>query len=168
MMERLLGGHVSQEGIDAPIGIVTQHKLKEAAKHAVSILLAEDNPVNQKLASILLTRAGYKVEVAVNGAEAVAKYRAQPDRYNLILMDIQMPVLDGLEATRAIRQWEFETAIGRPTAGRRIPVIAMTAEAMKGDREKCLAAGMDDYISKPIKREEVFGQIKRWVLPAME
>jgi len=134
--------------------LITQYSLREDAKQSVSILLAEDNPVNCKLAVALLTKAGYSVETAGNGQEAVARFIARPDDYDVILMDVQMPELNGLDATRLLRAKGFTS----------IPIIAMTAEAMQGDREKCLAAGMSDYISKPIKREAVFEVLKKWVI----
>jgi CheY-like chemotaxis protein len=115
--------------------------------------LAEDNPINQKLATLILTKAGYLLEVAENGNEAVEKYTTNPEDFDLIIMDVQMPEMDGLEATRVIRDKGFDT----------IPIIAMTAHAMIGDREKCLEAGMNDYISKPIKREIVFEILEKWV-----
>ncbi len=102
----------------------------------------------------MLTKAGYHVEVANNGKEAVEKYSESPDNFDLIFMDIQMPKMDGMEATQAIRNNGFDA----------IPIVAMTANAMKGDREKYLKVGMNDYISKPIKREVVFEVIDRWVL----
>jgi len=126
--------------------LVTQYSIREEIKHASRILLAEDNLVNQKLAMMMLGKAGYTVQVAANGRLAVEAYTQNPDQYDLILMDIQMPEMDGLEATRQIRQQGFTD----------IPIVAMTANAMKGDREKCIEAGMNDYISKPIKREIVF------------
>lgn len=109
------------------------------------LLLAEDNLVNQRLAVLLLTRLGHAVCVADNGAEAVALHTNDP--FDAILMDMQMPVLDGLAATHAIRATE---ATGSAGAVRRVPIIALTANAMQGDRERCLAAGMDGYLSKPI------------------
>jgi len=113
------------------------------ARHPLRILLAEDNPVNRKLALRLLERLGYRADVATNGLEAIAAIEGS--RYDLVLMDVQMPELDGLEATRRIRhRWPG-------MAGPRI--VAMTANAMDGDREACIAAGMDDYISKPIAPE---------------
>jgi signal transduction histidine kinase/DNA-binding response OmpR family regulator len=126
--------------------LVTQYSIREDIKHSSRILLAEDNLVNQKLATMMLSKAGYTVQVAANGRLAVETYTQNPGQYDLILMDIQMPEMDGLEATRQIRQKGFID----------IPIVAMTANAMKGDREKCLEAGMNDYISKPIKREIVF------------
>jgi CheY-like chemotaxis protein len=113
------------------------------ARHPLRILLAEDNPVNQKLARRLLEQVGYHADVAGNGLEAIAAIEGSV--YDLVLMDVQMPELDGLEATRRIRRrWPGP-------AGPRI--VAMTANAMEGDREACLEAGMDDYISKPIRPE---------------
>jgi len=110
-----------------------------AARHPLRILLAEDNAVNQKLALRLLSNMGYSAEVAGDGAKAVAAVEA--GAYDVVLMDVQMPELDGLEATRQIRsRWP----------DRRLHIVAMTANAMAGDRDACLAAGMNDYISKPI------------------
>jgi PAS domain S-box-containing protein len=134
--------------------IITQYSLLEEMKHSVCILLVEDNPVNQKLAKIMLTKAGYQVAVADNGKEAVERYMESPKDFDLIFMDVQMPEMDGLEATKAIREKGFDT----------IPIVAMTAHAMKGDREMCFEAGMDDYITKPIKRELVFEILEKWVL----
>ncbi|BBO83058.1 hypothetical protein DSCO28_36240 [Desulfosarcina ovata subsp. sediminis] len=134
--------------------IHTQYSVREDLKHSIRILMAEDNPVNQKLAMLMLGKAGYKVEVASNGIEAVEKYTATPDAFDLIFMDVQMPEMDGKAATQAIRQKGFD----------QVPIIAMTAHAMKGDREMCLDAGMNDYITKPIKREAVFAIIEKNVL----
>lgn len=135
------------------VPIVTQYSAREDMKYAARILLAEDNPVNQKLAKMMLTKAGYQIDVVNNGKEAVEKYTASPGDFDLIFMDVQMPEMDGMEATKAIRKKGFDT----------IPIVAMTAHAMKGDREKCLKAGMVDYITKPIKRELVFEIIEKWV-----
>jgi len=133
---------------------VTRHSIIEDVKHSIRILLAEDNPINQKLAQFMLSKAGYQVGIAVNGEEAVNTYLADPKKYDIILMDIQMPQMNGIDATRLIREKGFTN----------VPIIAMTAQSMKGDREKCLNAGMNDYISKPIKREAVFDIVKRWCL----
>jgi PAS domain S-box-containing protein len=132
----------------------TASSLPKKQSSNYKILLVEDNPINQKLAIALLQKAGYQVEVAENGLQAVEKVIHQS--YDAILMDVQMPDMDGYEATRLIRQREGAT--------RHIPIIAMTAHAMQGDRERCLAAGMDDYISKPIKPEILFATLERWLL----
>jgi len=121
------------------------------------ILLAEDNVMNQRLVNIMLTKAGFRVEVANNGKEVVEKFAAAPDRYRLIFMDVQMPEMDGLEATAAIRNIEARQG------GKRIPIVAITANALKGDRERCLDAGMDDYLSKPVHLEGVYDILKKWV-----
>jgi signal transduction histidine kinase/DNA-binding response OmpR family regulator len=120
-----------------------------------SILLAEDHAVNQQLAIRLLEKEGYQVVVAGNGQQAIAAYERQP--FDLILMDIQMPEMNGYEATAAIREKEKVT-------GTHIPIIAMTAHAMKGDRERCLEAGMDGYISKPIKPKDLFETMKEFII----
>jgi len=127
----------------------------ERRSRARRVLLVEDHPANQKLATWLLKRQGYQVTLAVDGAEAVRLMKALA--FDIVLMDVQMPVMDGLEATRLIRELESERR------ERRHPVIAMTAGAIVGDREKCLAAGMDDYVSKPIAAQELFATIERWL-----
>jgi CheY-like chemotaxis protein len=116
------------------------------------ILLAEDNAVNQRVARALLEKRGHTVSVAGNGREAVRL--VQERNFDLVLMDVQMPEMDGLEATAAIRAREAGAA-------RRLPIVAMTAHAMKGDAERCLEAGMDAYVSKPIKPERLFAVIER-------
>jgi signal transduction histidine kinase/CheY-like chemotaxis protein/HPt (histidine-containing phosphotransfer) domain-containing protein len=118
------------------------------------VLLAEDNDINQKLAVRLLQKRGLEVEVAKNGLEAVAMWRAAS--YDIILMDVMMPEMSGIEATRVIRDAEV-------TRGGRIPILALTANAMKGDREACLAAGMDGYVSKPVDAKLLIQEIRRFV-----
>ena len=178
MIKRLLGNELTAEIKPVQSKIATQHSIKEEAKQSVHILLAEDNPVNQKLATLMLKKAGYQVEVANNGKVAFEKYTGSPDDFDLIFMDIQMPEMSGLVATGEIRKWEGELIAHslqlkaedeKPTTrnsqpGTHIPIVAMTANAMKGDRELCLEAGMDDYITKPIRRELVFEVIEKWVL----
>ena len=114
---------------------------KLAERHPLRILLAEDNLVNQKLALRLLSQMGYRADVAANGIEAIESIERQP--YDVVLMDVQMPEMDGLEAARRI------TAKFKP--GTRPRIVAMTANAMQGDRDECLAAGMEDYVTKPIR-----------------
>lgn len=121
--------------------LVTKHSIRESRKD-LKILLAEDNLVNQELAVELLESYGHQVQVADNGRAAVDLYQTQP--FDLVLMDVQMPIMGGFEATALIRAAQQAT-------GQHIPVIALTAHAMKGDRERCLAAGMDDYLTKPIQ-----------------
>jgi signal transduction histidine kinase/CheY-like chemotaxis protein len=122
---------------------------------SVSLLLVEDNKINQRIALLNLERLGYQVDLAENGEEAISKYRKR--KYDLIFMDIQMPVLDGLEAAKRIRAYEEAEEIAEP-----VYIIAMTANAMKGDRETCLEAGMNDYISKPFRAEELSESLNRW------
>jgi signal transduction histidine kinase/ligand-binding sensor domain-containing protein/CheY-like chemotaxis protein len=124
----------------------TRHSLREEVR-SLHILLAEDNLVNQLLATRLLEKHGHSVVIAFDGREALG--RVEKERFDLVLMDVQMPVVDGLEATMAIRQRERVT-------GAHIPIIAMTAHAMQGDKERCLTAGMDGYVSKPINVKELF------------
>jgi two-component system, sensor histidine kinase and response regulator len=130
--------------------LVTTHSLREG-RSGLQILLAEDNAVNQMLAVRLLERRGHAVVVVGTGKAALEALARQA--FDLILMDVQMPEMDGLEATVLIREGENET-------GKHIPIVAMTANAMVGDRERCLAAGMDGYVSKPIQIEELFEAIE--------
>jgi len=138
---------------EQPQELVTKYSIKEGRKRKMRILLAEDNPVNQKVASRILEKGGYQVDVVANGREAVEAF--QNSSYDLVFMDVQMPELDGFEATRVIREKEKGSE-------RHIPIIAMTAHAMKGDRERCLEAGMDDYIPKPIQPKDMFEVIDKW------
>ncbi|MGZ9222520.1 MAG: response regulator, partial [Anaerolineales bacterium] len=135
-------------------GLITRHMLSEQRKFGLRVLLAEDNPINQKLAVVLLQKAGYSVDAVDTGAQALEK--VQINEYSAVLMDVQMPDMDGFEATHQIRELEGNT-------GRHIPIIAMTAHAMQGDRERCLEAGMDDYITKPIEPEVLFSVLDRWI-----
>jgi PAS domain S-box-containing protein len=189
MLEKLFGSKLAVGKKQIRNKIATQHSIKEEAKQSVNILLAEDNPVNQKLASLMLKKAGYRVEVAINGKMAVEKFTGSSEDFDLIFMDVQMPEMDGLEATGAIRKWEGKHKVKIPKLKtdssqgkdynpqpalknessplfrlKRVPIVAMTANAMKGDREMCIEAGMDDYIAKPIRRELVFEIIEKWVL----
>jgi CheY-like chemotaxis protein len=123
------------------------------------VLVAEDNLVNQKLAVRMLERLGYQPDVVSNGHEALAAFEREV--YAAIVMDCQMPVMDGYEATRRIREQEQRSDASRDRA--HIPIIALTANAMQGDRERCKAAGMDDYLSKPVKTDDVGKILQRWI-----
>jgi CheY-like chemotaxis protein len=137
---------------EAPGALITRHMIHERhAEASLKILLAEDNPVNQKLAVRLLEKRGHKLTVAKNGREALAAL--QQEAFDLVLMDIQMPEMDGFEATAAIRESERGT-------GKHQPIVAMTAHAMKGDDRRCLDAGMDGYLAKPIRSEEVYALLE--------
>ena len=123
------------------------------AGRQVRVLVAEDNVVNQEVASLLLRRLGLRADLAANGHEAVQMSSLAP--YDLIFMDCQMPRMDGYEAAREIRR--------REGTGRRAAIVAMTAEAMAGSREHCLAAGMDDYIAKPVNPSDLLRKLEQWV-----
>jgi len=142
-----LGAH----GEPAPATAVPAPELPRA-RRSLRVLLAEDNPINRELAVAILAKLGHAVVVAGNGLQTLAALAQQP--FDLVLMDVQMPEMDGLEAATRIRASEKGT-------GRHLPIIALTAHAMKGDREQCLAAGMDDYVTKPIRRPELVGAIER-------
>ncbi|MEW6666525.1 MAG: response regulator [Thermodesulfobacteriota bacterium] len=178
---------------EEPAPVITRYLIREARRR-LNILLVEDNEVNQKVAMEMLSRRGHQVTVAANGIEAISAF--EENRFDLILMDVQMPEMDGLEATRRIRAMELkaqgsklkagETSMelkaqgsklkeGEESAGgaqasfqssivnrqSSIPIVAMTAHALKGDRERCLEAGMDDYLAKPIRAVELFDMIDR-------
>jgi len=157
-----------QKGGRPAAGIVTGRDLttmsNDSASVAVSavlsypgihVLLAEDQPISQQLMKIIFSKAQCDVELAVNGLEAARK--AQEGCFDIIFMDCQMPEMDGFEATRAIRDHEAGT-------NRRVPIVALTADAMQGDKERCLKAGMDDYINKPVKPAQVYEMIQKYAL----
>ncbi len=129
-----------------------------AARFPLHLLVADDNSINQKVALRLLEQVGYRADVANNGLEVLQALACK--HYDLVFMDVQMPEMDGLEATRQVRQMESQP--GRCLNPARHAIIAMTANAMKGDREKCLAAGMDDYIPKPVRAEVLYATIERF------
>ena len=133
---------------EAARSLITRYSLADTHGAAVSlrILVAEDNAVNQKLVARLLEKRGHSVKVVANGREALDSL--EQESYDLVLMDVQMPEMDGFEATGELRKREKQT-------GLHTPIIALTAHAMKGDRERCLEAGMDGYLSKPIRAQEL-------------
>jgi signal transduction histidine kinase/DNA-binding response OmpR family regulator len=164
----LAPGFLLKDGEMQSASLVTRHSLRENrqeseasvlnATECLRILLAEDNMVNQRLAVRMLEKRGHQVKVAENGRAALAALEAE--KFDVVLMDVQMPVMDGLEAAREIRSKERDR-------GTHLPIIAMTAHNMKGDRDRCLQAGMDDYVSKPIDAKELFEALEklRYALP---
>jgi len=141
-------GEGSDSDWEGSEGVPSSVRKEVSPAGSLRILLAEDNILNQQVTVIQLTRLGYHVEVVANGCEAVD--RATEESFDLILMDCQMPGLDGFEATREIR-----------SRGNKVPIVAMTASAMAGDRERCLASGMDDYLSKPVSWDDLERILKR-------
>ena len=137
----------------------------EDAPETLSVLIVEDNPVNQTVATRILEKAGHHVVIANNGAEALDAFDSES--FDLILMDVQMPVMGGIEATQAIRAREARRSWVAQGDWRPTPIVAMTAHAMAGDRERCLEAGMDDYVSKPIRVNELFAAIERVCRPLL-
>lgn len=122
----------------------------DSAVH-LRILMAEDNAINQRVGKLILQRAGFKIDVVGDGLEALEAHRATP--YDMILMDCQMPIMDGFEASRQIRQLSHPQPV----------IIAVTANALVGERERCLNAGMDDYLSKPFQAEQLVAIVKKWI-----
>jgi CheY-like chemotaxis protein len=146
---------------DAAAELVTRHSLRESpgsesARRKLNILVAEDNPVNQTVARRMLEKAGHRVVVAADGQLAVDAL--SNEHFDVVFMDVQMPVMDGFEAVAEIRRREEAAKRGDPGNGR-TPIIAMTAHAMAGDRDRCLAAGMDGYVGKPIRSAELMEAI---------
>lgn len=145
---------------DATPQLVTRHSLAEALERKIigrRVLVAEDNPVNQEVALGMLRKLGFQVDLVADGRQAVEAVLASP--YDLIFMDCQMPELDGYKATAEIRSFEQESGMEKP-----VPIIALTANALQGDRDKCMAAGMDDYLSKPFNRDQIVEVLDRWLL----
>jgi CheY-like chemotaxis protein/HPt (histidine-containing phosphotransfer) domain-containing protein len=176
----------------AGTSLVTRHTVTESRKRRVRILLAEDNSTNQMVSLEILEKLGYRADAVANGQEAIDALQKIP--YDLVLMDCEMPEVDGFEATRIIRNWKLETGESKSETGERtatdegasekggtgvqvssfkhrvsgIPIIALTAYAMKGDRERCLAAGMNDYLSKPIQPEELARALDHWLAKTLD
>ncbi|MEN8143056.1 MAG: response regulator, partial [Thermodesulfobacteriota bacterium] len=140
--------------------LITRHSIAESHKQEVRILLVEDNVINQKVASAVLDKLGYRTEIAANGLEALESLQKMP--FDLIIMDCEMPEMDGYEATRKIREWQDHTDPTMRDKGA-LPIIAMTAHALEGEREKCLAAGMDDFLSKPVSPQNLAELLKNWL-----
>ena len=141
--------------------LVTRHSIADKQRQTVWILLVEDYPTNQRIAEKNITQAGFNMVLAQNGKEAVDIFKTR--KFDLILMDIQMPVMDGYEASQRIRDLEKQ-AVGFDPGLKRIPIIAMTAHAVSGIKDKCFESGMDDYISKPLRRNDLMAMIYKWTL----
>jgi two-component system, sensor histidine kinase and response regulator len=150
---RVIQGIQADPGRRTSTKILTKYSIPEEKKRGARILLAEDNVVNQKLALHILRKAGFTADVVENGREVLDALDTRP--YDLVLMDVQMPEMDGFEATALIRARSSEQVS-------RTPVVAMTAHAMKEDRDRCLAAGMDDYGSKPINPQQLIEVVEKW------
>jgi two-component system, sensor histidine kinase and response regulator len=154
----------SSQVTSAPISGANETQIEMPTRPAVGanvaprgrVLLAEDNVINQQVAQAMLANLGFSVEIANNGEEALA--RLQTQAFDIVLMDCHMPVMDGYQATAALRQHEL-------TGDRRLPVVALTANAMLGDREQCIAVGMDDYLAKPYTRAQLEQVLNRWLPP---
>ncbi|MCF8130740.1 MAG: response regulator, partial [Deltaproteobacteria bacterium] len=154
----VLSGKIPAQSPDAAELPFLTGPLPVREKAHLKILLAEDNLVNRKLGEKMLAKEGHQVTTAKDGEEALTLYTATPEAFDLVFMDIQMPVMDGLEGAKAIREFEASNQekdgiSDSPSAVKRVPIVAMTGNAMAGDREKCLAAGMDDHMIKPISQE---------------
>jgi len=143
------------EGEEAIKRFAAAPTISENEKRKIRILVAEDNPVNQKVTQAILKKMGLRADVVTNGQAAVNALQTIP--YDLVLMDCQMPVMDGFEATRCIRQQ------GSKALNPSIPIIAMTASTMQGDREECIQAGMSDFIAKPVPKRELAEMLARWL-----
>jgi two-component system sensor histidine kinase/response regulator len=152
LLDCLLQLRASPERAEAEAGLITVHSMSERRQAGLRILLADDNPVNCRLAVLMLEKADPQIDVVADGAAAVEA--AGGSDYDLVLMDVQMPELDGLAATRRIR--------ALPGRRGRVPVVAITANAMAGDDRRCLEAGMDDYLTKPIDRARLLGKVNEW------
>jgi CheY-like chemotaxis protein len=137
------------EIIGEPRKIITRHSIADDRRRKTRILLADDNSINQKVALRMLERMGFQANAVANGLEAVKALEAIP--YHIVLMDCQMPEMDGYEATRKIREFS------------KVPIIALTAHVLERDRIRCLEAGMNDYISKPINPRELSDTIEKWI-----
>ncbi len=146
---------------DDPKDLVTRHSIADKQRKMLWILLVEDYPTNQRIAKKNITQAGFNMILAQNGKEAVDIFKTR--KFDLILMDIQMPLMDGYEASQRIRDLEKQPAGSDPVL-ERTPIVAMTAHAVSGIRDKCAQAGMDDYISKPLRRDDLITMVEKWTL----
>ncbi len=147
----------ARQGLQALVP-VTRHTIAEQERKSIHVLLVEDYPTNQQLALTYIKNAGFEVDIAENGLEAIEAYKSK--KYDIILMDIQMPEMDGIEATKIIRKLEKKDQ--KDSTSARLPIIALTAHAMQGQKEQHLDAGLDDYISKPFQKDKLLAMIQKW------
>ena len=143
-------GELLQPSDPVPSGNENDKVIARDNPDSLRILMAEDNVINQRVGKLILQRAGFTIDLANDGSEALEAHRRNP--YDLILMDCQMPIMDGFEASRSIRQLEQPQPV----------IIAVTANALVGEREKCLSAGMNDYLSKPFQADQLVSLVKKW------
>ena len=146
--------------------LITRHSVREALRESIQILFVEDYPTNQKVTMRHLQDAGFQVDLAENGREAVDAFKRKKDVYDLVLMDIQMPEMDGYEATRLIRRFEKSrsgVSVKGASTKKEIPIIAVSARATKDEKNRCLESGMNDYITKPMKRDDLLEIVDKWV-----
>jgi CheY-like chemotaxis protein len=150
--------------------LVTRHTAAEVYGRPRSVLVAEDYPTNQQVVANHLKQAGLEYQIASDGEQAVEAFKN--GRFDLVLMDIQMPRMDGYQATRLIREFEAqrpqESSEGSDGPPPRVPIVALTAHAMKGFRDQCLAAGMDDYATKPFRKSDLLAVLQRWLPDTLE
>jgi CheY-like chemotaxis protein len=152
-----------RRSLDIAAASRSEHREQPGRSH-VRILVAEDNIVNQRVAMRILEKLGFRVDVVADGQAAVEAVARMS--YAAVLMDGSMPKMDGYEATQAIRQWEKHHPTSNPQHLSHLPIIAMTAHALEGDRQRCLAAGMDDYLPKPVQMEALQIVLRRWLKAA--
>ncbi len=143
-------GELLQPSDPVPSGNENDKVIARDNPNSLRILMAEDNVINQRVGKLILQRAGFTIDLVNDGSEALEAHRRNP--YDLILMDCQMPIMDGFEASRSIRQLEQPQPV----------IIAVTANALVGEREKCLSAGMNDYLSKPFQADQLVSLVKKW------
>lgn len=158
-LKKILEKELGTKSVSPQSKPTKKEKLNEEATSSLDsfhILIAEDQIINTKIISQLLSRKGFKFTATENGLIALDEYKSNADKYDMILMDVQMPEMDGLEATSEIRKFEG-------SSDRHIPIVAMTAHAMKGDKEKFIDAGMDDYLSKPVNPKKLYSTIEKYL-----
>lgn len=168
MLSKLISqskGEDESARISSRLKILTRHSISEDIKRNITVLLGEDNPVNRRLTSTVLQKAGYHVISAGDGKTLFEIYTSNPAEFDIILMDFKMPVMNGIESVKSIRFWEKTViSMGSGVNARHVPIIMLTASIMKEDEDACYDAGANDYLIKPVKREKLYEMIKKWVI----